>query len=261
MKPVDPKSLSGLHLYMHPYSNCAQRVMLALAEKGLNAEMHQIGLMGGEQLSDAYRAINPDCDVPALVHDGLPMHDSITILRYLEKSFPEPSLTPKDPKERQEMERLLDEASASHMGGLVPWVYASGIGRLPTPKQREFYEKHIPHRAKFFADRRAGKVGCDKQAAQAVLHEQFSRLDAMVSEQDWLLASGFSLADIAWAPNAIVLEILGFDLAPYPHLRQWLIRIRARLSWQSSIQPHLIPVPSWFIRLVARTYRKFGNRY
>ncbi len=261
MKPVDPKSLDGLHLYMHPYSNCAQRVMLVLAEKGLSVQMHEIGLMSGEQLSDAYRAINPDCDVPALVHNGVPMHDSVTILRYLEKTFPEPSLTPNDPEEHQEMERLLDEASTSHMGGLVPWVYASGIGRLPTPKQREFYEKYIPHRAKFFADRRAGKVDCDKRAAQAVLHDQFSTLDAMVAKRDWLLASGFSLADIAWAPNANVLEILGFDLKPYPNLLGWLERVKARPSWQTTLKPRMLPIPSWFIRLVAKTYRKFGNRY
>lgn len=260
MKSVDPKTLKGLHLYMNPYSNCSERVMLALAEKGLAVNTHEIDLLGGEQLSEAYLAINPDCDLPALVHDGRPMHDSVTILRYLEETFPEPALSPSDPVARAEMERLLDEASASHMGAVVPWIYATGVGRLPTPAQRAFYEKHIPHRTQFLNHYRDNPEAHDEPAARALLHKQFSRLEVILARQDWLLPGGYSLADIAWAPNANVLEIFGFSLKSYPHLRAWLTCIKTRPAWRQGIQSHMKPLPNWLIRLVARSIRKFGNR-
>ena len=43
-----------------------RRARILLAEKGVAHETVQIDLRSGEQLGDAYRAINPQCTVPAL---------------------------------------------------------------------------------------------------------------------------------------------------------------------------------------------------
>ena len=43
-----------------------RRARILLAEKGIVHETVPIDLRSGEQLSDAYRKINPQCTVPAL---------------------------------------------------------------------------------------------------------------------------------------------------------------------------------------------------
>ena len=44
---------------------------MLLAEKNIDCENIQIDLKSGEQMGDAFRAINPRCTVPALVTDCL----------------------------------------------------------------------------------------------------------------------------------------------------------------------------------------------
>ena len=45
---------------------------MLLAEKNIDCENIQIDLKSGEQMGDAFRAINPRCTVPALVtEDGI----------------------------------------------------------------------------------------------------------------------------------------------------------------------------------------------
>ena len=46
-----------------------RRVRIFLAEKGLDIETVQIDLGAGEQFSETFRKINPDCAVPALELD------------------------------------------------------------------------------------------------------------------------------------------------------------------------------------------------
>ena len=46
-----------------------RRVRIFIAEKGLDIETVDIDLRKGEQMSAEYRAINPNCTVPALVLD------------------------------------------------------------------------------------------------------------------------------------------------------------------------------------------------
>ena len=54
-----------------------RRVRIFLAEKGIEVETVQIDLGSGEQFGDSFRAINPDCVVPALeLDDGSCISDS-----------------------------------------------------------------------------------------------------------------------------------------------------------------------------------------
>jgi glutathione S-transferase len=59
-----------LELYNNTNSVCAQKVRLALTEKGLQAREHTLKLQG-DQFDPAYLKLNPNCVVPTLVHDGL----------------------------------------------------------------------------------------------------------------------------------------------------------------------------------------------
>lgn len=70
-----------------------RRVRMFLAEKELDIPVIQIDLRNGEQFSESFRALNPDCTVPVLeLDDGTCLTEVFAICQYLEDRFPERSL-------------------------------------------------------------------------------------------------------------------------------------------------------------------------
>ena len=70
-----------------------RRVRIFLAEKGISVPTVQVDLRNGEQLTDAFRKLNPDCTVPVLeLDDGTCINDAIGICVYFEAAHPQPPL-------------------------------------------------------------------------------------------------------------------------------------------------------------------------
>ena len=86
-----------LELYHSINSVCAQKVRIALEEKGQEAKDH-IMTLRGDQYEPAYLKLNPNGVVPTLIHDGEPITESSLILYYIDDAFPEPPLMPKQPR-------------------------------------------------------------------------------------------------------------------------------------------------------------------
>lgn len=91
-----------MQLYTYFRSSAAYRVRIALNLKKLNADQIPIHLVknGGEQHSEAYKAINSSELVPTLVDAELKLSQSLSILEYLEDQYPEVALLPQDHKQR-----------------------------------------------------------------------------------------------------------------------------------------------------------------
>ncbi|MEB0139199.1 MULTISPECIES: maleylacetoacetate isomerase [unclassified Undibacterium] len=95
-----------MKLYSYFRSSASYRVRIALNLKGLDYQQLAVHLVknGGEQLSAAYRALNPEALVPTLIdtHDGdeLLLTQSLAILEYLDEVYPSPALLPADPAAR-----------------------------------------------------------------------------------------------------------------------------------------------------------------
>jgi maleylpyruvate isomerase len=87
-----------LTLYTYFRSSAAYRVRIALNQKGLKPNYRFIHLLkdGGQQHSDAYKAVNPQNLVPTLIDNGHAISQSLAIIEYLEETHPEPPLLPKD---------------------------------------------------------------------------------------------------------------------------------------------------------------------
>jgi len=86
-------------LYTYWRSSATYRVRIALNIKGIAFESAPIHLVrnGGEQSTEAYRAINPAAVVPAMrLMDGRILTQSLAIIEYLEEMHPEPALLPKE---------------------------------------------------------------------------------------------------------------------------------------------------------------------
>src|SRR6266550_9077890 len=96
-----------MKLYGFWRSLATYRVRVALALKGLNAEELSINLLQGKQHDDSYKAVDRKSVVPALIiDDGPPLFQSLAIVEYLEETWPEPPLLPKDPRGRARVRGL-----------------------------------------------------------------------------------------------------------------------------------------------------------
>jgi glutathione S-transferase len=90
-----------MKLYDCSTAPSARRVRIFMAEKGITIPTVQVDLRNGEQFSDAFRKVNPDCTVPVLeLDDGTVIPDAIAICGYLEDIQPEPALIGTSPQER-----------------------------------------------------------------------------------------------------------------------------------------------------------------
>jgi glutathione S-transferase len=88
-------------LYDFALAPSPRRARILLAEKGIAHETVQIDLARGEQLSEAYRAINPACTVPALkLESGTILTENIGIAAWADAVKPEPALLGSTPEEK-----------------------------------------------------------------------------------------------------------------------------------------------------------------
>ncbi len=85
-----------MKLYGYFRSSASYRVRIALNLKGLDYQHEGVHLLknGGEQLSAAYKQINPDALVPAFEDQGEILSQSLAILEYLDEAYPAPPLLP-----------------------------------------------------------------------------------------------------------------------------------------------------------------------
>jgi maleylacetoacetate isomerase len=120
-----------MKLYGFWRSLATYRVRVALALKGLSADVVSIDLLQGRQHDVSYRDVNPQGVVPALiVDDGPPLFQSMAILEYLDETCPEPPLLPRDSRGR------------ARVRGLAQIVVSDGHP-LIVPRIRAYMEKEL----------------------------------------------------------------------------------------------------------------------
>jgi glutathione S-transferase len=199
---------SGLVLYDCATANSPRRARILLAEKGLAHATVQVDLRSNEQLGEAYRAINPQCTVPALrTPDGLLLTDNAAIAAWAEAQHPEPPLLGRTPADkaavaswnwRIEFEGLMAIAEALRNGSP-----AMANRALPGPVDYA----QIPELA---------------QRGVARVQRFFEVLNTQLKGPDFVAADQFSVADIT--------AVVAVDFArvvkvrpdeSHPHLLRW----------------------------------------
>ncbi len=192
-----------------------RRARILLAEKGVTHDTVQVDLRSGEQLSDAYRALNPQCTVPALrTEAGGLLTDNAAITAYLEARYPEPPLLGRTPAEkadiaswnwRVEFEGLLAIAEALRNGSPVMANRA-----LPGPVNYA----QIPELA---------------ERGRARVQNFFATLNAQLAKHAHVAGDAFSIADITAVVAvdfARVVKVKPTD--EQPHLLRWRERMALR---------------------------------
>jgi glutathione S-transferase len=192
-----------------------RRARLLLAEKGIAHATVEIDLRSGEQLSDAYRKINPHCTVPALRTDeGLLLTDNAAITAYLEARYPEPPLLGSTPAEKAEIAswhwRIEFEGLQAIAEALRNGSPAMANRALPGPQNYA----QIPE----LAERGVARV-----------RQFFAALNDHLAGRDFIAADRFSIADIA-AVVAIdfarVVKVKPGD--QHPQLQRWRLAMAQR---------------------------------
>lgn len=85
-----------IRLFDYPFSSAAYRVRIALNLKGATYERTLINIAPGanEQLTEAYRLINPQQKVPVIEVDGRISGQSMAIIEWIDEMLPGPRLLP-----------------------------------------------------------------------------------------------------------------------------------------------------------------------
>ncbi len=231
-----------LELYHSINSVCAQKVRIALAEKGLDCKEHLMTLRG-DQFDPAYLKLNPNAVVPTLIHDGRPVIESSVILYYLDEAFPDNPLMPKDLHDRATVRlfnKLIDEyVHTACMTLSFATAFRARMARMSEAEREEEFAK-TPSQKRSAIKRDVTAHGLQSQYTVDAIeqHERLlSSMEAALEKGPYLAGSIYSLADIAVVPYVLRLELL--KLAPMwekcPGVAKWWERVRQRPSTQATI--------------------------
>lgn len=95
-----------MKLYNFFRSGTSHRLRIALNLKGLKYEYLPVDLRTEQHLKPAFKALNPQGLVPALVDEGRVLIQSPAIIEWLEERHPEPALLPSSPEARARVRAL-----------------------------------------------------------------------------------------------------------------------------------------------------------
>jgi glutathione S-transferase len=244
-----------LELYHDWSSFCSIKVRLCLAEKNLAWESRFVDLMKLDQLKPDYIKLNPNAVVPTLVHDGRAIWESSFINEYLDETFPDVPLVPKDPFAKARMRYWVKyEDDVLHpviRPASFNLMIRKAIAALPPEHVEARLANHPnPSRAADFRAA-AGKPADAKAVEDATVRIQqaIDRMDKWLSQNKWFAGDSYSLADVAAAPFIDRLEELNFVglWENKPALMDWIARIKARPAYRKAIpeMTQRLPKPDW----------------
>jgi maleylacetoacetate isomerase len=191
-----------MKLYTYFRSSAAYRVRIALNLKGIVPdEIVDIDLIKGKQREDAFRHVNPQMVLPALVDgDGPVLFQSLAIMEYLDETHPQPPLLPKEPRARARVRGLAQ-------------IVACDSHPLLVPRVREYLE----HELKLDE---AARLKWIHTWIGAALNALETNLATSKDTGRYCQGDAISIADICLASQAVGANLFKLDTAPFPTVRR-----------------------------------------
>jgi glutathione S-transferase len=220
---------TNLTFYWGSGSPWAWRAMLGLELKGLRYESKILQFSKGEHKSPQMLALNPRGKVPVLVHGDVVVYESLAVLAYLDRAFPEPPIFGATPAEAAVVWRLVSEHDA----------YVAPLGVRVT-------------RPLFFGGpEQVAEKADDIRAATDELHKELAGLEERLAGGQWLVGKLPSVADATYfvslqqilrAAGKPAAEPLGLGFAPiggkYPRIAAWAERFAKLPGVERTWPPH-----------------------
>lgn len=203
-----------IDLYTYRTSN-GRKASIMLEECGLDYALHIVDITAGEQDSTAFRALNPNGRIPAIVdRDGpqdepLALFESGAILLYLAQKTGK--LMPADATGRWVATQWL----MWQMGGVGP-----NFGQA----------FHFLHQHPAEAPDDAIAYGRTRYGGE--VRRLCAVMETRLSATEYLAGPEYSVADIATYPWIALHRWFDLDLAAMPHVQRWYDTIKARPAVQ-----------------------------
>jgi glutathione S-transferase len=190
-----------MHLFDYLDSGNGYKVRLLLAQLGLDYRWTELDIDSGKTRTPEFLKRNPNGRIPTLeLDDGTNLAESNAILWYLAEGT---AFVPGD---------RLGRAQA------LQWMFFEQYSHEPFVATPRYIVKHLPpeHARRAELPERLAKG----RAALAVMDEH-------LKSRRFLVAEGYTIADIALYAYTHVAHEGGHDLAPYANVRSWLARVAA----------------------------------
>ena len=190
-----------LHTWTTPNG---RKVSITLEELGAEYETHPVNIGEDEQHAPAFLKISPNNKIPAIVDrdTGVSLMESGAILIYLAE------------KHGQFLE--VGEGRLK----VIEWLMWQMGGLGPMAGQVHHFLKFNPGKAPYAEERYAGEN-----------RRLYGVLDKRLDGRDFI-AGEYSIADIACWPWISRFEWQQIDLAEFPNVRDWYVRIAGRPAVQ-----------------------------
>jgi glutathione S-transferase len=188
--------------FFQPLGTNSGRVFLTLLEKGVPFIERELQGRQFEHLKPEYLKINPRGQVPALVHDGIPLIEGMCINEYIDETFDGPPLRPESAEERWRM-RLWCRYAENDLGRslmMINWnrIVPTFIGARDMAEVNKIIES-VPDLDR----RRSWRNAFEQKTPQHVIDESHRRtrdgamhVEKALTKNKWLAGSTYSLADI-----------------------------------------------------------------
>jgi glutathione S-transferase len=191
-----------LELYhWEPVGHCL-RVLICLHEIGVKYRSHYVDALKFEHFSADFLKLNPLGQLPVLKNGGVAMSESVLLNEYLAESHPGSKLAPADPIDWYNVQvwsKFVDYNLASSLGTLgcrkylVPLLKAQNqtelkkrIASIPVPERKAGWERAAAD------DYDAELIANAERKVKLVV----DRMEATLTNSDWLVGKKYSIADI-----------------------------------------------------------------
>ena len=179
------------------------KVALFLEESGAPYEAIPVDTRKGEQHAPAYRAINPNGKVPAIIDGDATVFDSNAILLYL----------------AQKTGKFLPEETQAARGRLYSWLMFVGSGIGPYSGQAVHFRHHAPEQLPYAVNRYVFEV-----------KRHYNILDTQLAKHPYMLGDAYTIVDMnVWGWARILPFVLGDEaFAKFPNVKRLVEEINAR---------------------------------
>ncbi|WP_101758035.1 glutathione S-transferase family protein [Oceanicoccus sp. KOV_DT_Chl] len=194
-------------------------VRMFMAERGIDIETVEVDIMGGENLGDSYKQLNPSAQTPCLVlDDGTAISEITVICQYLDEISEGESLvgsTPEESAETRMWNRRIDV-------------------RILEPMSLAFRSAE----ALALFENRCHVIPQAADDLKATVQENWQWLDGLMAGNSFICGERFTLADIQLFIFADFGNLIGQGIpAECKNLLAWFERVAGRPSFAASVHP------------------------
>ena len=198
-------------VYGYSVSGNCHKLRLLLEQLGRPYRWNEVDITRGQTRTPGYLAKNANGRVPMLeLDDGRVLVESNAILHWLAEGTPS---LPDDPWRRAQALSWMFFEQYSHEPYIAVARFICGWTPLDSPRRAD-----LP---------RLRERG----------HQALAVMEKHLSANAWFTGPAYGIADIALFAYTDVAADGGFDLSPYPALRDWLARVRATPGFVAMLDP------------------------